>query len=327
MATRPEWTLLHARLHQILKERTLLQRQTGVLIAVSGGQDSHCLLKLLVDLQPKWGWRLAIAHCDHRWAVDVGNPAFVGQLADQYQLPYYEQKAEQITTQEAEARRWRYQVLADIATTHGFQQVVTGHTASDRAETLLYNLLRGSGMDGLQALRWRRLLAPGVQLVRPLLTVTRMETGQFCQDWNLDVWNDQANTDLGYARARIRQELLPYLETRLNPQAVTQLAQTAELLQADVEYLEQQAHDLRLYSCADAPVPSAINRRRLQSAPLALQRRVVRQVLQQLLPTAPNFEQIEKLVMLIEAPNRSQTDPFPGGAIARVNQDWIEFYT
>lgn len=145
----------------------------------------------------------------------------------------------------------------------------------------------------------------------------------------------------------ICQELLPYLQENFNPQVESALAQTAELLQAEVEYLEQAAQKLRqeamkievgewesgglevseqLYyppSSSSLPLPLRVNRRVLQTAPLALQRRVMRQVLQQILPDAPSFEHIEKLTALIIAPNRSQTDPFPGGAIAQVEGDWI----
>ena len=70
-------------------------------------------------------------------------------------------------------------------------------------------------------------------------------------------------------------------------------------------------------------MPLKLNRRVLRSAPLALQRRAMRQILQQILPCNPNFEHIEKLTALITAPNRTQTDPFPGGAIASVDKDWI----
>ena len=91
-----------------------------------------------------------------------------------------------------------------------------------------------------------------------------------------------------------------------------------------MEYLEQIADELKqeaIYIPTDKSV--AINRRRLQQAPIALQRRVIRQVLQQILNIAPSFEHIEKLTALMTAPNRSQTDPFPGGAKAIVEGDWI----
>jgi len=322
MPDRSLWTLLHAHLHRTLKQRQLLPTGQRVLVAVSGGQDSLCLVKLLLDLQPKWGWELAIAHCDHRWRADSGaNAAYVEQLARQWQLPIHRETAVQPATSEAEARTWRYQVLGAIAQHEGYSTVATGHTASDRAETLLYNLARGSGADGLQALTWQRPLTATSQLVRPLLNVTRADTAQFCQDSHLTVWEDATNQDLTYARNRIRLELLPYLQAHFNPQVEHALAQTVELLQADVEYLETAAAALLQQSLH--PNQKGVKRTALRSAPLALQRRAIRQFLQTELPCAPGFDQIEKLVALIIAPNRTQTDPFPGGAIAHVEGDWI----
>lgn len=327
MVVRSPWTPLHTRLHRTLRSRHLVERNQRLLIAVSGGQDSLCLIKLLLDLQSKWGWHLGIAHCDHRWRPDSqANAKHVEQLARAWDISFYCNTAEQPLKSEAAARQWRYQALSAIAEQNGYNCIVTGHTASDRAETLLYNLIRGSGTDGLQALTWRRLLTSELVVVRPLLEITRAETGQFCQDVNLAVWFDSTNQDLKYARNRIRHELLPYLQ-HFNPQVENALAQTAELLQAEVEYLELAAHQL-LNKAGESPLaphtlPLKINRRVLQTAPVALQRRVMRQVLQQALKSAPSFEQVQKLTALITAFNRSRTDPFPGGAIAEVDGDWI----
>jgi tRNA(Ile)-lysidine synthase len=330
MAQLSPWTPLHDRVHQTIRHRKLLQKSQRLLVAVSGGQDSLCLIRLLLDLQPKWDWELAIAHCNHRWRPDAAiNADYVANLATTWHIPYYSATADELPSSEAAAREWRYGVLADFATNHDYAVVVTGHTASDRAETLLYNLMRGSGIDGLQALMWRRDLRLGIQLVRPLLNVTRRETAQFCAESQLRVWDDVTNRDRHYARNRIRLELLPYLQEQFNPQVEQALAQTAELLQADVSYLEAEAAALRQEAIVSPLVELTslsvwqVNRRILQSAPLALQRRVMRQLLQQVLPTAPNFDHIEKLTALIAAPNHSRTDPFPGGAIAEVDGDWI----
>lgn len=318
------WTNLHAQLHRTLRQRQLLPKNQQLLVAVSGGQDSLCLIKILLELQPKWQWQLAIAHCDHRWRPDSeANADRVEEWAKNWQLPFYKLSANQPLNSEAAARQWRYQALTAIARTHNYPYIVTGHTLSDRAETVLYNLIRGSGADGLQSLTWQRPLADNLQLVRPLLEVTRTQTAQFCQDMHLPVWEDSTNQDLKYARNRIRHELLPYLQQHFNPQVESALAQTAELLRAEVEYLENAA-SLLLLEAIDASIPR-VNRLILRKAPLALQRRAMRQFLQQTLQIAPSFDLVEKIAALIVAPNRSQTDPFPGGSRAVVDGDWIYF--
>lgn len=296
------------------------------------------MIRLLLDLQSLWHWRLGIAHCNHRWRSDAdANADFVKQLAHRWQLQFHSATAAEPPTSEADARTWRYTVLAEIAQQQGYEFAVTGHTASDRAETLLHNLLRGSGADGLGALAWQRNLTEGVALVRPLLEFTREETAQVCQEQNLQIWEDATNQDLKFRRNRIRAELIPYLQTHFNPQVEFTLAQTAELLQAEVDYLETAAAELLRQSLArkpnqsqdaiDRPTPAipCLNRIVLRSAALALQRRAIRQFLQTILLQPPNFDQIEKLVALISAPNRSRTDPFPGGTTAQVHREWIVF--
>ena len=227
------WTLLHTQIHQIVRQRKLLLANDRILIAVSGGQDSLCLAKLLLDLRQKWHWQLAIAHCDHRWRPDsAANAEYVAQLANHWDLPFYLAKADDNSdiNSEAGARQWRYKALEAIADEHNYSSIALGHTQSDRAETLLFNLMRGTGADGLQALTWQRPLSEKIQLVRPMLELTRSQTGDFCREADIFIWEDATNQDLKYARNRIRKELLPYLRTHFNPQVEQHMAQTAELL-------------------------------------------------------------------------------------------------
>ncbi len=353
MATGEFWSPLHARFHQLLRQRQLLPIGQRILVAVSGGQDSLCLMQLLLDLQPKWGWELAIAHCNHGWRADAdANADHVAKLAQHWGVPDFSQRATNLPVTEAAARQWRYTVLADLVYQHDYACVVTGHTASDRAETLLYNLVRGSGSDGLQALTWVRTLVmsagQSLRVVRPLLGVSRVETGTFCRDRHLPIWPDTTNDSRHYARNRIRHDVLPYLTNQLNPQAEAHLAQTAELLQAEVDYLEtvtQEWWDHLLQTAlgfqrsgtthgtegSDRPNPDhrdqtspfPLHCPTLRQLPLAIQRRIIRRWLHHQLGINPSFNQIEKLVALIDAPRGHQTDPFPQGAIARVVEDWI----
>ncbi|RMF23961.1 MAG: tRNA lysidine(34) synthetase TilS [Cyanobacteria bacterium J083] len=317
-----DWSIFHARVHLTLKQRALLPHHSKILIAVSGGQDSVCLAKILRDLQAKWHWQLAIAHCDHGWSSDAGISKHVADFAQSLALPFYLTATTGLPETEAAARKWRYQALTELAQRENFPYIVTGHTKSDRAETLLYNLVRGSGTDGLQALSWRRNLTPSIQLIRPLLNFSRAETLEFCQQFRLPVWFDVVNENLEYARNRIRQELIPYLQTHFNQQVETALAQTAELLGADVEYLENIAENiLQKLLVKDQ---QAIERKLLENQHLAIQRRVIRRFLTLFLPKKPTFKEIEAVTTLISAPKRSRSSSLPGNKVALVENNLIK---
>lgn len=317
------WTSFHARLHQTLRDQLLLPKKSRILVAVSGGQDSLCVSKLLLDLQSKWHWSMAIAHCDHNWATDIGIADHVEKISKSWSIPFFLKQAENLKETEAAARKWRYQALIEIAQENNFQYIVTGHTKSDRAETFLYNLIRGAGADGLSSLGWQRNLTPNIQLIRPILNFTRSETFEFCQQFYLPIWFDIVNENNKYARNRIRGYLIPYLKDNFNPQVENSLVQTAELLRADSEYLETTATEL--LNKVKHPTENKLNRQKLRTIPLALQRRIIRQFLPQIIQQQPNFEQIEAVCKLILAPNKSRTSSLPSNAIAEASGEWIIF--
>ena len=336
------WSLAHSKLHILLRARILHPKNSLIFMAVSGGQDSLCLAQLLVDLCSKWQWSLALVHCDLRGRVDsADNAAHVLNLAERWGVTAWLEVADQTLESEAMARHWRYDRLAVVAMARGYDYLVTGHTESDRAETVLYNLLRGAGTDGLGTLNWVRSLTTHhqsspklksqlpIQLVRPLLEFTRQDTADFCEQAQLPIWEDSSNKDLSFRRNRIRQELMPYLRAHFNPQVEKALAQMAEITAADTAYLATQTE--ALYREIVSPIGAAIDgegwevqRSGLVRSPIALQRRVVRQLLQKALTKPPNFEQIEKMCALASAPNGTQTDPYPGGWIAKVNGPLIQ---
>jgi tRNA(Ile)-lysidine synthase len=315
------WTPLHSQLHQCLLDRQLLPIGANILLAVSGGQDSLCLGQLMRDLQSRWHWQLAVAHCDHGWAQDIGIADRVSQVAARWLLPFHCETTANLPETEAAAREWRYQALERIAQTTGSTYLVTAHTQTDRAETLLYNLVRGAGADGLCAMSWQRQLTPELKLVRPLLEVNRTQTGEFCQEYQLPVWEDAYNQDRKYARNRLRLEIIPQLAADFNPQVESHLARTAELLRADVEYLELLARESYQQALDEEGVK--LDRVILQSISVSLQRRVIRQFLTQALGKMPTFNQIEDTISLIKAPNRTRTSTFSHGLAAEVSGKWI----
>jgi tRNA(Ile)-lysidine synthase len=147
------------KINNIITERTLLQPNQHILIAVSGGQDSISLLKILYFLKNKWNWKLGIIHCDHQWNNwSKFQAEHIACLAFNLQINYHEGITINSIQKEGLARIWRYNIIQTIAISNNYSALITGHNASDRIETLLYNLTRGSGLHGLQSIKWKRYL-------------------------------------------------------------------------------------------------------------------------------------------------------------------------
>ncbi len=221
----------------------------GMVVAVSGGPDSVALLRALLRLRPG---PLVVAHLNHRLraAESDADEAFVRELvaslAGEYQglslscerVDVAAAALEAGANLEDTARTVRYDWLARVAREGGLGVVATGHTADDQAETVLHRLLRGTGLQGLRGIAVRRPLAPGVEVVRPLLDATRAEVLAFLEAEGQPARQDSSNLDRSLTRNRIRHELLPHLEEHYNPgvrEVLGRLAAQAEEAFRDAE--------------------------------------------------------------------------------------------
>jgi tRNA(Ile)-lysidine synthase len=255
----PAWSADHLRLHrQLRRQPSLLPAGAPLLLSVSGGQDSMAMTGLLADLSRLHGWSLTLWHGDHGWRPESGRQAKeLAAWAAGEGLPLVLERAQPAPPCEDQARQWRYRRLAELAALRGISHVVTGHTATDRAETVLLNLARGSHRRGLASLRPSRPLHsdPGgsPQLVRPLLNFCRDDTARICQSRGLPIWLDSSNDDRRYGRNRLRAEVLPVLEA-LYPGAQRRMSLQAERLAQEDEQ-HQQLVALALGSLALGALP------------------------------------------------------------------------
>ena len=222
-----------------LREQGMLRPREHLVVACSGGQDSVALLFLLYQLQPQWKWQIAVSHCNHLWTR--GSSASASRVA---QMGISMRSAVQISVPgdsalgEMHARRWRWRCLARVSMIHGYTRVCTAHTASDRAETLISQLMHGHG----QPMGWYRPGRPFV--IRPALGTSRGHLGMYGRQWQLPLCIDSTNTDRRIQRSRIRYELLPYLRTWWTPKADVGLAKAAETWSQDSKYMHMIAHQL-----------------------------------------------------------------------------------
>ena len=249
-----------------------------VLCAVSGGRDSMCLLHYLCCLAPDCGFTVAAGHFNHQMRGQAdADEAFVRRFCAAREIPFYtaaapvyEKAGEWNLSVEETGRRLRYEFLERTATEIGANRIATAHHALDNAETVLLNLLRGTGAEGLGGI-------PPVRgkFIRPLLQTSREEIEDYCAAHNLSFVEDETNRDTHYARNRLRLELWPQLET-INSNLTAALGRTAAILRAENGYLDELAQSL---------LPAgglAVSLETLRAAPEVLRRRMLRLMLQRL---------------------------------------------
>jgi len=314
----------------------LAQNNETVVIAVSGGADSVALFLALDELvkSGKLKLTIAVAHLDHklRGRVSKSDALWVAKLAKQLRheitvrgVDVKKRAAGARENLEQAARRIRYDFLAQTAKSRKASMVLTAHTMDDQAETVLLNLLRGSGADGLGGIEPIRPLIEGKQalLVRPLVSwARRHDTEDYCRKRGVEFRLDQMNLDEGFARVRVRRQLLPLMEG-FNPKVVEGLARTAELLREDTMALESAA--ARLLELASESVSLGRNGKRdaatlrldlLVMADRALRRRALRQWLGQCRGNLRRLERVHILAVesLLFGDGGGRVIELPGGS-------------
>ena len=232
-----------------------------VVVAVSGGPDSLALLSVLREILPAVPLHLTVAHFDHAWRPDSQDDRdFVASMAAKWGYEFQTARAAGGTPHtESAARTARYAFLRRIAGETNSTAIALGHTQDDQVETLLLHLLRGSGSRGLGAMRRRDR-----DLARPLLDISRHEIETYLARLHLTPRRDPSNDDPRFTRNRLRQQLLPAIDS-FDSGARELLARTADILGEEDRYLDDAiAHlsdDLVRDRVAFAKLPPALQRR------------------------------------------------------------------
>lgn len=296
------------RMGRYVEEHALFRGVDRALVACSAGGDSTALLDLLTRLGGAGrapGERglggagdrdepldpvpqLAVCHLDHGWRPgSAADAAHVTRTAEALGYESFVERAElpppgsgsAAGSAEATARAARHDFFRRTAAGWRADAVVLGHTRDDQAETLLFNLARGTGRRGLAGMA-PRTRVEGLVLLRPLLAVGRAELRDYAAARGLEWREDPSNEDLALARNRVRHEVLPRLE-EVNPAATANLARAAELLRSEEAWLSEVVETLFEASRRDDAYPGAValDVAALEAQPAAARRRVVRRAL------------------------------------------------
>jgi tRNA(Ile)-lysidine synthase len=311
-----------------IQRQKLLAPGDRVLVAVSGGPDSVALLHLLYDLREELELRLEVAHLQHgiRGEEAQEDAQFVAELAAKLGLPFHlkEVNLRKIKSAagkgnlEALARAERYRFFAAVAREGNLGKIATAHTRDDQAETVLMWLLRGSGLKGLGGMPPIHRLdgtniesASGLVVIRPLLGVSRAEIEAYLNEKHLAFRLDRSNQDPSFLRNWIRLKLIPQLKEKMDRNLPSRLAQQAELIRDEEEFLEGLAHA----EFDRIRTPEGIDRRALLKYSKALQRRLLRLWIESMRGhlRGLDFQHVEALLDLIANGPPQGRLSIPGG--------------
>jgi tRNA(Ile)-lysidine synthase len=306
---------LEQRVFDFTRQHRLVSAGEKLVVAVSGGADSVCLLHVLVGLKAQLKVKLHLAHLNHqlRDTESEADADYVSDLAQRLGIPATierqdvkaYQKKMRLSPEEA-AREVRYRFLTEVAGAIGAKRVAVGHTQDDHIETILMHLIRGAGTRGMRGLQpsteWPSKTG-SLTVIRPLLEVSHQETEEYCRRHQLAPRLDASNLSLSPLRNRIRQQLLPLLKN-YNPAIDEALLRTGRIAGDDIDFLDKETALLWKKLARQEGEAIILNRKGLDQLPPTLQRYLLRTGAERLLGSAKDIEMrhIEEMMALLGKP-------------------------
>lgn len=320
--------LMREKVRTFIESENLFSRNDCVIVGLSGGPDSIALLHLLNELVGPLELSLVAVHIHHgiRGVYADRDAEFVKLFCAQAKVPvevYHrdipkESKLLGISLEEA-GRMARYECFEEALTKWNGNKIAVAHHQNDQAETVLMRLIRGSGLDGLTAMVPKR-----GYLVRPLLQVTRSEIEHYCSENHLKTIHDETNDEAVFQRNKIRLELIPWIESNMNPRIVNTLSDMATLLESDRTFMEEQT--IQSFSQCFLPIEEGQYKAFVKTFNLlhkAIQRRVIRHIIEKL-DTLKSVSaiQIEEVIHLINMGIHGK-EKNVGGVLFKISYDYI----
>lgn len=214
----------------ILKSYVPLTEETTFIVAFSGGWDSMCLLHIINQLSTEYPFRVIAVHLNHNWRGEESEAEEENcrSFCETHSIEFISKKLdEDVKKSELVARELRYDFFKYCATENNANVILTAHTKTDNAETILYRIIKGTGLSGLEGIKPVRSL-DGIKVIRPILNFTRRDIEAYCMSNNLFPNNDSSNLNPKYARNNIRHNIMPLLKD-VNPNIENALVTLSEI--------------------------------------------------------------------------------------------------
>ncbi|MCS6809056.1 MAG: tRNA lysidine(34) synthetase TilS [Bacteroidota bacterium] len=301
----------HHRLEHVLYHEAELPHTATIIVAVSGGVDSIALLDMLICIAEHRELSIIAAHFNHglRGQESDHDAAFVRETCRRYGIPCYIAYADvkrfaevQNMSLEQAGRELRYRFLEFTAYKHQANAVCTAHTLNDSVETVLMNMLRGSGLAGLAGISTQRAFGKHTTLLRPCVGMQKAELHHYALVRGLSWREDSSNTDITFRRNKIRHHLLPLLEREYSPNIVTILHRTSQILAGADEIIRDTVERIlpSLLVQEDTQPYIGFNVSILRTCKRFLQSECIRRAVQRRFGLMLGFDAIEKVLRLVD---------------------------
>lgn len=282
---------------QTIVKNKLIQNGDKIVIGVSGGPDSIALLDVLIKLQNKIKFDITVAHINHMIRAEaIDDQKYVEQYCKNKKIKCFVKQAkveevaknQKIGTEEA-GRNLRYEFFNEILEKTNSNKIATAHSKNDNAETVLMNILRGSGTSGLKGIQAAR----DDKYIRPLIECERKEIEEYCNENNLEPRIDKTNMENIYTRNKVRNLLIPYIQREFNPNIIEALNRLSQIASMENEYFKLQT--IKIYNEIkeeETKEQITLNLKKFNSQKLVIKNRIVLYTINRLFGSSSGIEKI-----------------------------------
>lgn len=288
--------MLKEKVLKTIKKYNLIEKGDSIVIGVSGGPDSICLLHILNSLKKDLNIKIYVAHVNHmirevadmeteyvqEFCKKIGVECFVKKV-DILKLASDEKKGTEET-----GRNVRYEFFNEVLEKTNSNKIATAHNSNDKSETVILNILRGSGISGLKGIEANR----NRKYIRPLIEIERDEIEEYCKSNNLDPKYDESNNENIYHRNKVRNEIIPYIKKEFNQNIIKTINRLSEVATEENEYMQKITQEEYEKISKKDNDDIILDLKRFNNLELVIKRRLILYTINEVLHTTKGIEKI-----------------------------------
>jgi len=279
-----------------IKKYNLIENGDKIVVGVSGGPDSICLLHVLYSLKGELGIEIYVAHINHmiREVAD-SETEYVKEFCKNLKIECFTKKVDIINLAKEEkkgteetGRKVRYEFFNEVLEKTGSNKIATAHNSNDKIETIILNILRGSGLSGLKGIEPNR----DNKYIRPLIETEREKIEKYCEENNLNPKYDESNDENIYSRNKVRNEVIPYIKKEFNQNILKTINRLSEVATEEDEFLRKLTKEKYEQISEKQENIIILNLKKFNNLDLVIKRRIILYTINEVLHTTNGIEKI-----------------------------------